>query len=381
VALSLGRYPELLANLLKQKSRDEPPPPLPSTRMAEIGLVRRAIVERVARKRAAIVARFGAAAALALVGSLAAHVVHSRNDAAKQEPAQAPAMDRGVEVVGSSNGSGTVVPPTGAPMPLGTDTVLAPGSRLHVGPISGARLVLSTGTRVAIDPGSDLAVMSHGRAAIFSLTGGALRAEVSKLGPDERFVVQTADSEVEVRGTSFRVSVVPSDPACGEGTTTRVAVYEGVVVVRERDRAWNVHKGDVWPSSCAPRVAKSTSVPPHAVATRAEPRAAPEKATTATIPVPSEPSNLAEENDHFAEAMFSKRSSDAASAIAAFDRFLAKHPGSHLAENAYVERMRLLSGTDSARAAAAARQYVIKYPEGFARDEAESIAVHTSRSP
>ncbi len=370
--MSPPRYPQLLARLVARKKRDEAPPPLPSARMAEIGLLQRAIVERAARRRTARNAGFGAAAALAFAGALTAHFSLPKGDTTAPEPAK----DHHVEVVASANGSGTVVPPTGAPVPLASDTLLAPGSRLHVGPVAGARLALSTGTRIAIEPGSDIAVMSHGQAAIFSLTGGALRAEVAKLGPDERFVVKTADSEVEVRGTSFRVGVVPPDPACGEGTTTRVVVYEGIVVVREHDRTWSVRKGDEWPSGCAMAAVKSNPLPierTNVAAPRVEPRAALAKTPTATSPLPPEPSSLAEENDQFAEAMFAKRSSDAAGAIAAFDHFLAKHPASHLAENASAERMKLLSGIDRARAAAAARQYLVKYPSGFARDEAESI--------
>ena len=96
-------------------------------------------------------------------------------------------------------------------------------------------------------PGSDVTVRSGGRAAIFDLAGGSLKADVAKLAPDERFVVETADTEVEVRGTSFRVSVVPLDATCGDGTTTRVAVYEGMVAVRRNGREEIVSKGEEWP--------------------------------------------------------------------------------------------------------------------------------------
>ena len=66
----------------------------------------------------------------------------------------------------------------------------------------------------------------------FSLEAGSLFAKVAKLTADERFVVATPDAEVEVRGTAFRVTIVPADRACEDGSPTRLEVTEGVVVVR-----------------------------------------------------------------------------------------------------------------------------------------------------
>jgi outer membrane protein assembly factor BamD (BamD/ComL family) len=75
----------------------------------------------------------------------------------------------------------------------------------------------------------------------------------------------------------------------------------------------------------------------------------------------------------FARAVADKRRGQNAQAIADFDRFMAKYPGSPLAESATVERMRLLRSSDHARALSAAKQYLARYPAGFARAEAEAI--------
>jgi TolA-binding protein len=89
--------------------------------------------------------------------------------------------------------------------------------------------------------------------------------------------------------------------------------------------------------------------------------------------VPADVSTLAEQNDQFSQAMIAKRTGDTASALAAFERFLAKHPASSLAENAAAERMTLLAQVDRTSAISAARQYLAKYPSGFARADAQAI--------
>ena len=88
-------------------------------------------------------------------------------------------------------------------------------------------------------------------------------------------------------------------------------------------------------------------------------------------------SQLAAQNDLFDEATALKRSGDFSAALAGFERFLARYPSSPLAENAAAERMRLLGSmggpTNQARAVAAAKDYVARYPAGFAKADAEAI--------
>jgi hypothetical protein len=278
-----------------------------------------------------------------------------------------------LEIVASSTGQGTLVTSSESSVPLDAERTLARGSRLIVGPVAGANLALSTGSRVAIEPGSDVTLAGEGRSAVFELGAGSLRADVAKLAAGDRFLVHTVDSEVEVRGTSFRVSVVLPDPACGDGTTTYVKVYEGTVVVRRNGHEESVGRGEEWPRGCAAALAP-------------RPVALAEAKTETVRPGPrpalrTDPSNLAAQNDQFAEAMSVKRRGDPAAALAAFDRFLAMHPASHLAENAAAERMKLLVTIDRAAARAAARQYLQKYPSGFARNDARDILASPARSP
>jgi hypothetical protein len=47
---------------------------------------------------------------------------------------------------------------------------------------------------------------------------------------------------------------------------------------------------------------------------------------------------------------------------------------SPLAENASVERLKLLALTDPARSRAAANDYLTRYPHGYARNDAERIS-------
>jgi len=338
-------------------------------RTEEILLIQATMRRKIARRRARFVA--GSVAAVALV---AAAALAPRFFPAPEKKDVASQMSP-LQVVASSSAGATVVPPAGAPIALAADAVLASGSRLHVGPEAGAHLALSTGTRIAMDPGSDVTVRSGGHAAIIDLTGGSLKADVAKLAPDERFVVETADTEVEVRGTSFRVSVVPLDASCGDGTTTRVAVYEGVVAVRRNGREETVTKGEEWPKGCVSAPA-ATLTPDRTPAAKS---AETSRGARQPASVP-EVSLLARENDDFAEAMLARRSTDTGRAIAAFDHFLARHPASHLAEDAYAERMELLSTVDRVKAAAAARQYLTKYPGGFARRTAADILAR-SREP
>jgi outer membrane protein assembly factor BamD (BamD/ComL family) len=56
--------------------------------------------------------------------------------------------------------------------------------------------------------------------------------------------------------------------------------------------------------------------------------------------------------------------------------FVSRYPRSPLTQNAYVERFRALAKLGQhARAARAAQRYLADYPKGFAREEAQELAV------
>jgi hypothetical protein len=250
---------------------------------------------------------------------------------------------------------GVVIAGADGDAPLVDGTPLVRGKRLVARAAGHATLAFATGTELTLEEKGDLTIDDGGASQRFTLGAGAVSAHVAKLAAGQELVVATPDAEVHVRGTTFRVAVVAADAACGGGTTTRVEVTEGAVVVRAAGSETMVAAGDKWPH-CA-------------VASNAPVAADPKRAA----PPPALQSQLADQNDLFAEAVAAKRRGAAGIAIATFDRFLAKYPSSPLAESAAAERMRLLRGGDRAAARAAARDYLARFPSGFARADAQAI--------
>jgi hypothetical protein len=202
---------------------------------------------------------------------------------------------------------------------------------------------------------------------------------------DERFVVATPDAEVEVRGTAFRVAIVPPDPGCGGGTPTRLEVTEGVVTLRHAGVALAVSAGTKWPASCpaGPVASVGATASAAPVTATADDAGA---ATSVPAPVPSSSwpsdvaprprspsgeSSLSEQNDLFDAAMHDKRAGRTANALAALEQLRSRYPTGPLAETSEAERMRLLTGAAKSRAA---RDYLERWPRGFARAEAETLA-------
>lgn len=282
---------------------------------------------------------------------------------------------------------------------LGEGTALAVADRIVA---SGGRasLAFSTGTHVVVERGSDVTLAEGGLVQRFDLVSGSVRADVAKLRPGERFVVRTADTEVEVRGTSFLVAVVPKH-ACGVPSATEVSVSEGKVWVRFGTDETVLSAGESWPPPCTTLPAREEhAAAVHALGSQqqgfglrapaghvgAAPAAAagnarPITTTSGLAPTPGAVavadavpgSDLAGQNRAFEDALSAKRRGDSAGALSRFDRFLARYPQSPLVESAMAERMRLLAGTDPSRAQEAATQYLAGYPSGFAAAEARSL--------
>jgi ferric-dicitrate binding protein FerR (iron transport regulator) len=352
------RLAEAAARLMadsRKDAPDRPVPPLPRDRA--IDAIARAIEARARlRRRRRWVMRTGAAAAIVALGvGMTAMTSRHRTPIAQSAATPTAAVlhveGGGVDV---QPGPGTTDPRAGA-SPLGR------GSRLVARPDGRATLAFATGTQLTLEEKADVTIVSEGATQRFALTGGAVRAHVAKLGPGDRFVIATSDAEIEVRGTSFRVSVVPPDAACGDGTTTRVDVVEGTVWVKHAGGEAVVDAGETWPTGCTPPV-----VAPSANVVAPTPSTVKSSALAA--------SKLAEQNDLFADGVAAKRRGANAEAIATFERFAAKYPASPLAESATIERMKLLDASGSPLAKGAATQYLARYPHGYARDDAERIA-------
>ena len=251
----------------------------------------------------------------------------------------------------------------GLPVPF--EGRLSTGDRVTTAPDAHAEIALSTGTTVMLGPSADTTFTGANKLQSFSLAAGAVTAHVAKLHEGDRFLVRTADTEVEVRGTVFQVSLVDADPTCGGGTHTRVQVIEGVVVVRNQGVETRVPAGSVWPAGCVAKVA----VP--------APTAVAPVESAAPHPVASAPSiapdGLVAKNDLFASALAAKRRGELQVALAGFETYLSKYPKGELVESASAQRMSILAKIDPARAAVAAKQYLATWPNGFAREEAEGL--------
>jgi hypothetical protein len=152
-----------------------------------------------------------------------------------------------------------------------------------------------------------------------------------------------------------------------------VTVYEGVVSVRHSGQEARIAAGQNWPSTCVELHDQPTER-----ATKRPVGSSPQRTasveTPSSAPEPLQPgSDLGEQNDLFGRALAAKRSGVTGEAIQGFEAFISRYPSSSLAESAFAQRMKLLRTVDRARAAAAAEQYLARYPHGFARADAEAI--------
>ncbi len=231
-------------------------------------------------------------------------------------------------------------------------------------------VVLASGTQIGLDERSVLECRDNTSTQRFALLRGGARLHVAKLREGERFVVDTPNAEVEVRGTVFGVHIEPATAACKARTS--VSVDEGRVEVRAGAMRTALFPGEHWTSPCeTPPVEAHRDVPPPPnVATASAPRAS-RRARPAQAP--HDVSELSEQNDLYAAAEAARRGGRPKDAIAAYSRLLARFPNGQLAESALVERARLLALGNPASARSEAGRYLARYPTGFARGEMEAL--------
>ncbi len=291
-----------------------------------------------------------------------------------------------VSAVVVSSGSGNAITNQAGTQPLLNAATLPQGGHLVAGANGGATVRLSSGTELSVEHDTNVEFEDAGPVQRFFLGQGVLEAKVAKLTREQRFIVRTPDAEIEVRGTVFRVEIVDPDAACAGGARTRVSVTEGLVEVRGAGASTYVHPGESWPAGCsAPHPLASVSegtrsvLPSHAEpATVANERPANDGETAAPAPqalrASKETSSIALQNELFADAAAARRRGDNAGALASFEALLSRYPQSPLAESATVQRMRLLESNNPSAAKNAARQYLARYPQGYARTDAARIA-------
>ncbi|MBI5532123.1 MAG: FecR domain-containing protein [Deltaproteobacteria bacterium] len=287
------------------------------------------------------------------------------------------------------------------------------GDEVHADTTTQVRLSLAQGAVVVLRPRAEVRLVSArlGDAAVEVVTG-SINVEVPKQAQGHRFVVLAPEVQVEVHGTRFMVDVLPG--SAGIVPVTVVRVWEGRVTVDHDRRQVLLDAGASWatprnePTAVLPTtnaqgeaggVASGAADPTRAQPTHAAPgpsaasssvgngriQAPPPPSTTASgAPSASvasatagqNPSTLSAEIRLFQQAIEARRQGRDEEAIRCLDLFLARHPGSTLAQEARIERFRALKrlGKDGA-AAMEARKYLADHPEGFARDEARSIVL------
>jgi hypothetical protein len=293
------------------------------------------------------------------------------------------------------------------------DRALGAGDQVFATLTSSVRLGDVGGTTLTLEPGGMLTVVESTATRRFALRQGAVEARVRKLVAGERFIIETPDAEIEVHGTEFRVAIGEPEtvPCTGAGpkarVATRVSVTGGVVSVKWSGDEQRLLPGDEWPPRCVgshsaaaaePAGAEPTpkGSPLEAVAQTASParrlrhraadvptgtRSTPEAPGALAAPAESHPprqsvspSVLEAQNDLFISAVRARRAGQDATALALFDRFMREYPGASLFESALMQKMRLLAAmSDLSGAGASARQYLSRFPDGFARDEARAL--------
>jgi FecR protein len=251
-----------------------------------------------------------------------------------------------------------------------------------------ARVTLPSQANAALDPVSVVGFERVGseRASAepwgerLRLRSGKVALKVPHLGPRQYLAVETSDAVVEVHGTEFSVQVEPA-VAADALATTRVYVVEGVVSVTHHGERKLLTAGQSWVTPIAtaaevpdaveahpsvPELAPSTPGPSAAATTPVKRVEAPQLSPAAQ--------DLAEQNRLFAAAQRARIEGRNGAALEGFDTLSRRFPRSELAQNARVEKFRLLAssgrGPEARRAAAS---YLGSYPNGFARAEAQAL--------
>jgi hypothetical protein len=398
--VSKTSFDELAARALARRSRQLTPPARPDDELERAAAVRAmaaAARARVWRRRAGVGA-LGAAAAIAVGIGLAAL---ARGGWPGQPGPSGGAVAQAPTPLGTAARARQAGEDTEVRLPGGAE--VKSGQTLFAQGRDGVVLSSATGTRLRLEGDGELGVVEVGRAQRFKLARGWLHVEVAPLVAGERFLIDTGDAEVEVHGTAFDVVVVPADPRCRAGTVTRVNVAHGLVEIRAGGRDEQVGAGQHWPPECAAPAAAAAPAPSpaepaerpaearRATAARPEhrsvardpkrdvepeapaaaPASAPESAPAAAA---RRRTALADQNDLLAAALEKKAQGQGSEALADLDELLDRWPESPLAESAMAERMRILKTAVEPRAARrAARDYLARFPSGFARAEAQLL--------
>lgn len=338
-----GRYALAAARLLGQAWPDQPGVGGESRRDQVVAAMELDIAKGRRRRRAVAFVALTMAAAAALIVGL-------KLTGARGEPSL---------VVKQTHGPRNLLVRAAASQPLTPSVVLLEGDDVRCDGDGSATLGLANGTQLILSGSSRVRVDTLGHTRRFSLVHGWLDADVSKLAPDERFIVGTPDSQVEVRGTRFSVGVTESSAGCRVSRTrSTVKVREGSVWVRSRSETVLLGPGESWTAPCADLPTETRAAVPATAPAGARPvaRLTPAASPSGPAPdrklkVPSDEndrgaaatSRLAEQNDLLSAAMTAERAGQHEVALRTLDDLLKRYPKSPLLETARIERQRIMS--------------------------------------
>ena len=193
-------------------------------------------------------------------------------------------------------------------------------------------------------------------------------------------VVETPNAEVVVHGTVFAVGVA----ARAQHTVTDVSVTRGSVwVLANGVQVALLGPGQHWssesqPASALPAPFGSNAAPPQAqLADHAPPAdAAVRPARREPTPLELKASTLAEQGRMFQDAIDARNRGDDARSVELFTRLVARYPSYEEAEVQLFRAQKRLGQT--AAAAAQARRYLAEHPQGFAHEEARTLALSST---
>jgi hypothetical protein len=269
---------------------------------------------------------------------------------------------------------------------IATVTALAPRPN-HPAPMAAATF----GGVVSPAPRALWTQSLEGNVEHVTLTDGDLGLRVRKQADGERFVVTVPDGEVEVRGTTFEVSV-------HDGRTSRVHVDDGIVIVRVHGEL-TLSAGQTWsapltddPNPSPPMVSSASSIP-------APPAAAPPAVRDSTSPRPRSGNDSASLADHDAatrrrDAMSAADTemSDYEQAVDAYrlgrfqqaadllHQFALAHASSPLVDDAaFIEAASVANAGQPEAAARLAERYLIRFPNSFHNKDAAVLVARFRR--
>jgi TolA-binding protein len=258
-------------------------------------------------------------------------------------------------------------------------------------------------TTVAPERGARFAQRTAAGAETVTLDEGAATFVVRPLAKGERFLIRTADGEIELAGASARVEAANSK-------VRAVTVQEGKAEVRYGGAVFELSAGSTWsppvdtapPASAIPAVDPATPAPAAAADPRlgrasvaapgarpsargvARPAPAPVAAPIATTPAsepvvpavaPPAPPKVEPGATDFADAVHLFERGDYPSAAKRLADFSKAHPADGRGEDAaFLSILSLQRTGKQADAAAAAQRYLQAYPNGYRRAEAVKIA-------